>query len=78
MAAPDPPPLTVVRPGEGRSGDLGSITVDFKLFGADTGGALAVVEHGFPPGADFYSRPSPRRPVRLSCSGLKRSGQVRS
>jgi len=51
MAAPDPPPLTVVRPGEGRSGDLGSITVDFKLFGADTGGALAVVEHGFPPGA---------------------------
>ena len=51
MAAPDPPTLTVVRPGEGRSGDLGSITVDFKLFGADTGGALAVVEHGFPPGA---------------------------
>jgi quercetin dioxygenase-like cupin family protein len=51
MGAPDPPPLTVVRPGEGRSGDLGAITVDFKLFGADTGGALAIVEHGFPPGA---------------------------
>src|SRR6476661_6243597 len=51
MPGPDPPPLTVVRPGEGRSGDLGSITVDFKLFGADTGGALTVVEHGFPPGA---------------------------
>ncbi len=46
-----PPPLTVVRPGEGRSGDLGSITVDFKLMGADTGGAFAIVEHGFPPGA---------------------------
>jgi quercetin dioxygenase-like cupin family protein len=45
------PPLTVVRPGEGRSGNLGSITVDFKLSGSDTGGALAVVEHGFPPGA---------------------------
>ena len=46
-----PPPLTVVRPGEGRTGDLGAITVDFKLSGDDTGGALAVVEHGFPPGA---------------------------
>ena len=51
MAAPHPPPLTVVRPGEGRSGDLGAVTVDFKLFGADTGGSLAIVEHGFPPGA---------------------------
>jgi quercetin dioxygenase-like cupin family protein len=46
-----PPPLTVVPPGEGRSGNLGAITVDFKLSGADTGGALAVVEHGFPVGA---------------------------
>ena len=36
---------------EGRRGDLGAITVDFKLFGADTGGALAIVEHGFPPAA---------------------------
>ena len=51
MTPADPPPLTVVRPGEGRSGDLGSITVDFKLFGADTGGEVAIVEHGFPPGA---------------------------
>ena len=51
MGAPDPPPLTVVRPGEGRRGDLGAITVDFKLFGADTGGSMAIVEHGFPPGA---------------------------
>ena len=25
--------------------------MDFKLFGADTGGSLAIVEHGFPPGA---------------------------
>ncbi|BAL88349.1 hypothetical protein AMIS_31290 [Actinoplanes missouriensis 431] len=46
-----PPPLRVVRPGEGRSGSLGAITVDFKLWGADTGGALAIVEHEFPPGA---------------------------
>jgi quercetin dioxygenase-like cupin family protein len=51
MTASESPPLTVVRPGEGRSGDLGAITVDFKLFGADTGGALAIVEHGFPVGA---------------------------
>lgn len=48
---PAPPPLTVVRPGEGRVGDLGGITVEFKLMGADTGGALAIVEHEFAPGA---------------------------
>ncbi|MEP6649322.1 MAG: cupin domain-containing protein [Lapillicoccus sp.] len=51
MTHPDPPALTVVNPGAGRSGSLGSITVDFKLYGADTDGALAIVEHGFPPGA---------------------------
>lgn len=32
MAAVDPPPLTVVRPGEGLSGHLGSIGVGFKLW----------------------------------------------
>jgi len=46
-----PPPLTVVRPGEGAEGDLGSIGVDFKLWGYDTGGVLSVVEHPFPVGA---------------------------
>lgn len=46
-----PPSLTVVRPGEGPTGDLGSIGVAFKLWGADTGGAIAVVEHPFPVGA---------------------------
>jgi quercetin dioxygenase-like cupin family protein len=46
-----PPPLTVVRPGEGQTGDLGSIGVDFKLWGHDTGGVLSVVEHPFPVGA---------------------------
>ena len=45
------PPLTVVQPGEGRAGDLGSIGVVFKLWGADTGGALSIVEHPFPVGA---------------------------
>lgn len=51
MVQHPPPPLTVVRPGEGRVGNLGAISVEFKLSGADTGGALAIVEHGFPPGA---------------------------
>ena len=46
-----PPPLTVVRPGEGRAGDLGSIGVVFKLWGGDTGGAVSIVEHPFPVGA---------------------------
>jgi quercetin dioxygenase-like cupin family protein len=45
------PPLTVVPAGEGRIGSLGSIGVQFKLWGHDTGGALAVVEHPFPVGA---------------------------
>jgi mannose-6-phosphate isomerase-like protein (cupin superfamily) len=45
------PNLTIIKPGEGRSGTLGSIGVDFKFWGADTGGTLSVVEHPFPVGA---------------------------
>jgi quercetin dioxygenase-like cupin family protein len=51
LTAADPPALTVVRPGEGQAGDLGSIGVEFKLWGHDTGGVLSVVEHPFPVGA---------------------------
>jgi quercetin dioxygenase-like cupin family protein len=51
VSAVDPPSLTVVRPGEGRSERLGSFGVDFKLWGHDTGGVLAVVEHPFAVGA---------------------------
>jgi quercetin dioxygenase-like cupin family protein len=51
MTTTEPPPLTVVRPGEGLAGDLGSIGVDFKLWGQDTGGIVSVVEHPFPVGA---------------------------
>lgn len=43
--------LTVVRPGEGRAGNLGPIGVVFKLWDEDTGGAVAIVEHPFPVGA---------------------------
>ena len=46
-----PPPLTVVRPGEGRLADLGSIGVVFKLWGQATGGSIAIVEGAFPVGA---------------------------
>jgi quercetin dioxygenase-like cupin family protein len=46
-----PPPLTIVQPGEGSEGTLGSIGVAFKLWGADTGGAVSIVEHPFPVGA---------------------------
>jgi hypothetical protein len=35
----------VVRPGEGKSVWLGGLGVDFKLWGQDTGGQFAVVEH---------------------------------
>lgn len=45
------PPLTVVQPGAGTSGDLGMVGVDFKLWGKDTNDAIAIVEHPFPIGA---------------------------
>ena len=51
MSVENPPPLTVVRPDEGPTGTLGAIGVQFKLWGADTGGALSIVEHPFPVGA---------------------------
>jgi quercetin dioxygenase-like cupin family protein len=51
MADPQAPPLTVVRPGEGRAGELGGVGVVFKLWGHDTGGALSIVEHPFAVGA---------------------------
>ena len=51
MTMTSPPPLTVVQPGEGGGGELGSIGVDFKLWGTQTNGAVSVVEHPFPVGA---------------------------
>jgi quercetin dioxygenase-like cupin family protein len=45
------PPLTVVQPGVGQVGELGSIGVVFKLWGRDTGGQVSIVEHPFPVGA---------------------------
>ncbi|MGZ4616378.1 MAG: cupin domain-containing protein [Actinomycetes bacterium] len=51
MTTTTPPPLTVVLPGQGAAGDLGTIGVDFKLWGRDTGGSVSVVEHPFPVGA---------------------------
>src|SRR3712207_4896488 len=51
MTTTDPPPLTVVQPGEGLRGELGAIGVQFKLWGEDTGGAFSIVEHPFPVGA---------------------------
>jgi len=40
----------VVTPDEGRSVSLGGMGVVFKVSGADTGGAFAVVEHPIEPG----------------------------
>jgi mannose-6-phosphate isomerase-like protein (cupin superfamily) len=51
MGSTQAPPLTVVRPGEGRVGELDSVGVVFKLWGHDTGGALSIVEHPFAVGA---------------------------
>jgi quercetin dioxygenase-like cupin family protein len=51
MTGRQAPPLTVVQPGAGTQGDLGSIGVVFKIWGHDTGGAMSIVEHPFPVGA---------------------------
>ena len=51
MAASEPPRLTIVQPGAGPTGVLGSIGVGFQLWGEDTGGALSIFEHPFPVGA---------------------------
>jgi quercetin dioxygenase-like cupin family protein len=51
MTTSEAPDLTILQPGEGRTGDLGTIGVDFKFWGADTGGELSVVEHPFPVGS---------------------------
>jgi quercetin dioxygenase-like cupin family protein len=45
------PPLTIVQPGEGGSGNLGTIGVAFKLWGKNTNGEVSIVEHPFPVGA---------------------------
>jgi quercetin dioxygenase-like cupin family protein len=41
----------VLQPGDGATGTLGSIGVQFKLWGKDTNGAVSIVEHPFPIGA---------------------------
>jgi hypothetical protein len=45
------PPLTIVQPGEGGSGNLGTIGVAFKLWGKNTNGEVSIVEHPFPVGS---------------------------
>ena len=51
MSTPPAPPLTVVQPGEGRVGEvIPGFGVVFKLWSADTGGAVSIVEHPFEPG----------------------------
>ena len=42
--------LLVVGPGEGRLVDIGGLGVHFKIWGADTSGKLAIVEHPMEPG----------------------------
>ncbi len=47
----DPPALTIMQPGDGAIGWLGTIGVQFKLSGSQTNGAVSIVEHPFPVGA---------------------------
>ena len=54
MSSAQPAPVTIVQPGQGRVGDLGSIGVVFKLYGEDTNGSVSVVEHPFDVGAWVY------------------------
>src|SRR6476469_772987 len=51
VGTPPAPPLTVVQPGQGRVGEvIPGFGVVFKLWSADTGGAVSIVEHPFEPG----------------------------
>src|SRR6478609_510232 len=51
VGTPPAPPLTVVQPGEGRAGEvIPGFGVVFKLWSADTGGAVSIVEHPFEQG----------------------------
>lgn len=43
--------VTVVEPGTGRRGFLGTIGVDFKIYGEQTSGQVSIVEHPFPVGS---------------------------
>lgn len=65
MTALEASRVPAVQPGRGRSADLGAgVGVVFELWGQDTGGQLAVVEHPFavealvPPAARAGSRTS--------------------
>ena len=52
MNTVEAPPLTIIQPGGGRFGGLApGIGVVFKLNGADTAGAVSIVEHPFAIGA---------------------------
>jgi hypothetical protein len=51
MSSIEAPEITVVEPGGGQQGDLGTIGVASKLWGRDTGHAMSIVEHPFPVGA---------------------------
>src|SRR5258708_40046003 len=51
MSSRQATPITVVQPGGGQQGNLGTIGVVFKLWDRDTGGALSIVAHPFPVGA---------------------------
>src|SRR5689334_11997330 len=44
-----PEQVVVVRPGEGQQVDLGGLGVTFKIWGKQTGGQLAIVEHPIAP-----------------------------
>ena len=52
VQSPAAPRVKVVQPGEGRGGGLGpGVGVVFKIDGADSGGAVSIVEHPFAVGA---------------------------
>jgi quercetin dioxygenase-like cupin family protein len=62
----------VVRPGGGPHGSLGAIGVVFEPWDRDTGGALSIVEHPFPPGALV----PPHRHTREDEYSIVTAGQI--
>ncbi|MBI2999029.1 MAG: cupin domain-containing protein [Deltaproteobacteria bacterium] len=49
MEAKEQAGLIIVCPGQGKSVNLGGLGVDFKVWGYQTGGRLAIVEHPIAP-----------------------------
>jgi hypothetical protein len=69
----DAPPLTIVQPGDGTSGTLGSVGVDFKLWEIASRYGLQFGQPGWLP--DVISRYNLTPPPENTVAGWRRRGR---